>query len=189
MEGNMNIADSDVPMKLYTGNDIFYMNFAHTQFGITLAIDTKNKKGWTKFGSMVKDATPDEIEKNKENIASTLWAFYLEPAKYGITYELMQNEKVGDKDAYVVDFKSKDSVVQSVYFDAGTFQRVKQIKGKTSSEYLDLRDVSSSGIYMPYKISTNQGEVIVTKYEFNTKLDKKLLKRPKDKEKKEEGKE
>jgi len=184
MEGNMLIMGSDVPIKIYTGNNIFYMDFAHSQFGITMAMDTKNRKGWSKFGGKLKDATEQDIEKNKANIASSLWAYYVDKDKYGISYELLQNEKVDGKDAYTVDFKNKDSLIQTVYFDTETFQRVKQIKGNNTSEYSDLRNVDNSGIYMPYKIVTGQGEVIASKYLFNSKFDKKLLKKPEEKEEK-----
>jgi hypothetical protein len=78
--------------------------------------------------------------------------------------------------------------VQTVYFDTENFKRVKVVKGTMSSEYSDFRNVSGSGIYMAYKVSTTQGDVTVSKYEFNTKFDKKLLKKPESTDNKEEEK-
>ena len=187
MDGKMNIMGSEVPLRFYIGNDIFYMNLENTQFDVIVAVDTKKKTGWSRFGNMMNDSKPDDIERTKENIEASLWGYYLDKDKYGIRYELMQNEKAGDNDAYVVDFLNKDSLIQTVYFDTKTFRRVKQIKGKQTSDYSDIK-VVESGIYMPYKIATGQGDVVVTKYEFNAKFDKKLLKKPKEKDKKEEDK-
>ncbi|MCI0448682.1 MAG: hypothetical protein L0Y79_02715 [Chlorobi bacterium] len=180
MEGTMNFMGSDVPIKFYSGNDIFYMNFSNSQFPMMVAADTKKKTGWSKFGEVVKDASSADIERHKNNIISTLWGYYIDKDKYDITYQLLQNEKVGDKDAYVVEFLNKDSIIQTVYFDTENFKRVKVVKGTMSSEYSDFRNVSASGIYMAYKVSTPQGDLTVTKYEFNTKFDKKLLKKPKE---------
>jgi len=188
MEGNMSLLGSDVPIKFYTGKNIFYMNFDHSQFAVTIAVDTKKEKGWSKFGEAIKDASPADIEEHKNNIISTLWGYYIDKDKYGMSYQLLQNEKVGDKDAYVIDFLNKDSVIQTVYFDSETFNRVKVVKSSMASEYSDFKIVGNSGIYMPYRVATGEGDVTVAKYEFNSKFDKKLLKKPEEKQKKEEEK-
>jgi len=178
MKGNINAMGMDVPLTIYTSKDYFYMNAEHSQMGITVMTDLSSNSGWTKFMGKISDAKEADIEKNRMNIESMLWTYYINKDKYGISYELLQNEKVGDNDTYVVDFKSGDSVIQTVNFDAKTFYRVKQVKGNTSSEYAEFKSVEGSGIYMPYIIKTNQGDVSVISYKFNSDFDRKLLKKP-----------
>src|SRR6185295_8100302 len=107
---------------------------------------------------------------------TALWGYYTHKENYGISYELMQNEQVNGADSYVVDFNKKDSTVMTVYFDAKTFQRVKQHKIRQNTEYSDFKPVN--GMSMPYHINSEQGVITVTNYEFNGNFDKKLLERP-----------
>lgn len=178
MKGNINAMGMDVPLTIYAGKDYFYMNADHPQMGMTVVTDLKQKTGWTKFLGMISDAKDKDIEKNKLNIESMLWTYYVDKGKFNISYELMQNEKVGENDTYVVDFKSGDSLIQTVNFDAKTFQRLKQVKGNTTSEYSEFKSVDGGGIFMPYLIKTNQGDVVVTSYKFNSDFDVNLLKKP-----------
>jgi hypothetical protein len=186
MEGIMSFMGTNIPLKLYVSMDAFYMDFQAAQFGMTAAMDLKKKKGWSKMGSQIKDATLSEMRKNEEMASSTLWGYYYDKDKHGISYELLQNEQVNGKDAYAVDFKKGEEIIQTVFFDAETFQRVKQIKGNNTSEYTESKSVDGSGIYMPYLIKTPQGDVSVKEYRFNSSIDKKLLKKPKVDKSKEE---
>lgn len=178
MKGNINAMGMDVPLTVYTSKDYFYMDAEHPQMGMTVMTDLSSNIGWTKFMGKISDAKEADIEKNRMNIESMLWTYYINKDKYGISYELMQNEKVGDNDTYVIDFRSGDSVIQTVNFDSKTFYRVKQVKGNTSSEYSEFKSVEGSGIFMPYVIKTNQGDVSVSSYRFNSDFDRKLLKKP-----------
>jgi hypothetical protein len=180
MKGNINAMGMDVPLTVYTSKDYFYMDAEHPQLGMTIVTDLSSNNGWTKFMGKISDAKEADIEKNRMNIESMLWTYYINKDKYGISYELMQNEKIGDNDTYVVDFRSGDSVIQTVNFDTKTFYRVKQFKGNTSSEYGEFKSVDGSGIYMPYVIKTNQGDVSVSSYKFNSELDRKLLNKPEE---------
>lgn len=178
MKGNINAMGMDVPLTVYTSKDYFYMDANHPQMGITVMTDLSSNSGWTRFMGNISDAKETDIEMNRMNIESMLWTYYINKDKYGISYELLQNEKVGDNDTYVVDFKSGDSVIQTVNFDSKTFYRVKQLKGNTSSEYGEFKSVEGSGIFMPYVIKTIQGDVSVSSYRFNSDFDRKLLEKP-----------
>jgi hypothetical protein len=181
MTGSMAFMGTTFPITVYTSYDYFYMNGGNDEFKMITAMNLKDMIGWQTMFGKTKDATIHEIEKNKVNIESMLWTYYTNKDKYGITYKLMQNEKVGEKDAYTVDFMVKDSVIQTCWFDTKTFYRVKQAKGKTTSEYSDFKNVESSGIYMAYTIKTNQGDIAVTGYKFNAEFDTSLLKKPEEK--------
>lgn len=181
MNGNMNFMGSSFPIKVYTSLDYFYMNADNPNFAFTIAINMKGNSGWQNMLGQVKDVPEKEIERNRINVESMLWSYYTEPEKFGITYKLMQNEKVGDNDCYVVDFMVKDSLIQTVCYDTKTFHKLRQVKGKSTSEYYDTRNVNESGIYMGYSMKTNQGDVIVTEYKFNTEFDTNLLKKPEGK--------
>lgn len=178
MNGNMSFMGSSFPVKVYTSLDYFYMNADNPNFAFTIAINMKDNKGWQNMLGQVKDVPEKEVERNRINVESMLWSYYINPEKYGITYSLMQNEKIGDADTYVVDFMVKDSVLQTVYYDVKTFHKLKQVKGKSISEYSDIRNVNETGIYMSYSMKTNQGDVTVSEYRFNTEFDTKLLKKP-----------
>lgn len=178
MSGNMSFMGSSFPIKVYTSLDYFYMNADNPNFTFTIAINMKENKGWQNMLGQVKDVPEKEVERNRINVESMLWSYYTSPEKYGITYKLMQNEKIGDADSYVVDFMVKDSVIQTVYYDTKSFHKLKQVKGKSTSEYSDIRNADNSGVYMGYSIKTNQGDITVSEYKFNTEFDTNLLKKP-----------
>ena len=178
MSGSMNFMGSTFPIKVYTSLDYFYMNAESPNFAFTIAISMKDKTGWQNMFGQVKDASEKEIERNRINVESMLWSYYTTPEKYGISYQLMQNEKIGDADTYVVDFMVKDSVIQTVNYDTKTFHKLKQVKGKSISEYSDFRNVENSGVFMGYSVKTNQGDITVGEYKLNSEFDTKLLKKP-----------
>lgn len=178
MNGSLNAMGMNVPLAIYASKDYFYMNADHPQMGMTVVTDLKQNTGWTKFLGNISDAKEQDIEMNRKNIESMLWTYYVDKGKFNISYELMQNEKVGESDTYVVDFKAGDTVVQTVNFDAKTFQRLKQVKGNTTSEYSEFKSVDAGGIIMPYVIKTNQGDFTVNAYRFNSDFDPVLLKKP-----------
>jgi hypothetical protein len=103
---------------------------------------------------------------------------FLDPVKYGIKYNLLPNEKVSEKDAYVVELLQEDNVLMTSYFDAKTFDKVRQVKGNDDSEFSDFRTVGSTKVRMPYTIKGKNGDVTISELKFNSKFDKKLLNKP-----------
>lgn len=180
MKGMIGIMGGNFPIHIYVSEDYFYTGVETPQMPVAIAINYKDKKGWQNLMGKVKDETPESIEKNKERVHAMLWGYYLDKDKYGITYTLLQNEAVNGNDAYVVDFIQNEKSTQTVYYDAKTFHRVMQLKGQSTSEYADFKNVDNSGIYMAHLIKSNQGDVNVTEYKFNTTFDTKLLEKPKE---------
>lgn len=181
MTGTINLMGKDVPLFVYLSKSILYFNLAGKEFAFTSALDIDNKIGWNKLGTQVKEMDENDIARNKENAETALWGYYTNKDDYGITYELMQNEQVNGKEAYVVDFNKKDTTVMTVYFDTKSFMRVKQHKIRQFSEYSDFKPVN--GVYMAYHINSEQGELKITDFEFNGKFDKKLLVNPENEKK------
>jgi hypothetical protein len=178
MKGNMGEGDQAGTINIYFSKKYVYMDINSPQFSLKQAIDIDKHTGWTKFGNIMKDLNEEDIVKNKKNVEGTLWGNFLEPKANGITFELLQNEMVDGKDAYVVDLMREGTSVATSYFDAKTFNKVKEIKGSMTSEFSDFKKVGSTGIIMPYTIKSQSGNVTITEIKFNTKFDKKLLKKP-----------
>ncbi|MCX7877702.1 MAG: hypothetical protein N2510_03560 [Ignavibacteria bacterium] len=177
--GRMELAGMSAPVNIYVSERYFYFTIDIPMFSFSTALDLKEKKGWSKIGSKVTDVKDEEIDRNNEAAASMLWGYYVNKDKYGITYQLMQSEIINEKETYVVDFLKGEVVVETVYFDKETFLRVRQIKDNQMSDYSDFRNVSERGIYMPYLIKTQQGDIVISSYSFNDEFDRSLLKKPK----------
>jgi len=181
MTGKVDAMGMVLPVSMYLSSRYFYMSAEDTAFGFSMAYDNKKKTGWTRMFGESKDMTAEEASKYDETVESALWGYYLDKEKFGITYELTQNQKADTINCYVINFSKGERVAYTVYFDTSNYNRVKNEKAGRVSLYGDFREVGSSGIKMPYAI-TQQGTVNVDKYEFNTKFDKNLLKKPLKKE-------
>lgn len=165
-------------LEIYMGKNYFYLNLDLGVFKMKQAVDIKNGKGWTQFGDMTKDMNEDELKKNRKNAEGTLWAYYIDPVKYGIKYNLLPNEKVAEKDAYAVELQQEGAAIITAYFDAKTFDKVRQVKGNDDSEFSDFREVGTTKVRMPYTIKGKNGDVAISELKFNSKFEKKLLTKP-----------
>lgn len=182
MKGTFGEGSEGGSIEVYFSRKYLYMDLDTKQFKMKQAVDVDAKKGWTKFGTMLKDMKEEEITKQKKNAEGTLWANFLNPKDNGITFELLQNETVNGSDAYVVD-QLKDGVsVATSYFDTKTFLKVRELKGSMTNDFSDFRKTGDENIMMPYKINSQQGDVTLTEIKFNSKFDKKLLKKPAEEE-------
>jgi hypothetical protein len=180
MQGKLGNGEQSGTIEIYLGKKYVYMNIKSDMFAMTQAVDIDKKKGWTKFGTMVKDMTEEEITKSKKTMEGTLWGNYLYPKENGITFEMLQNESVKGNDAFEIDLIKDGTAVSTSFFDAKTFNKVKEIKGKMISEFSNFKPTGSLGIIMPYTIKSQTGDVEITEIKFNSRFDKSLLKKPKD---------
>lgn len=180
MKGKMGDGEQAGTIDIYFSKKYVYLNLVTQQFSMKQAVDIEKKKGWTKFGTMIKDLNEEDIARSKKNIEGALWSNYLDPKTNGITFELLQNEIVDSNDTYVVDLMREGASVSTSYFDAKTFYKVKEVKGSMTNEFSDFKQVGSTGIIMPYKNKALTGEVTINEIKFNSKFDKKLLKKPKE---------
>lgn len=181
MKGKIGEGSESGSLEIYFSKNYVYMDIAMKEFTMKQAIDVKKKKGWTKFGDMIKDMTEEEIKKNTKNMDGSMWGNYVNPKEHGITYLLLQNETIDSTEYYTVDLLRDSMTVSTAYFDMKTFNKVKEIKAGMTSNFSDFRKVTDSDVIMPYKISSQTGDVTITKISFNSDFDTKLLKRPKDK--------
>ncbi len=178
MKGKMGEGEESGTIVIYFSKKYVYMNITTSQFALKQAIDIESKKGWTKFGTILKDLNEEEINKNRQNVEGSLWSNFLDPKANNIKFELLQNEKVDGKDCYVIDLIRDSTTYSTSYFDFRTFNKVKEIKGSMTNEFTDFRKVGSTGIIMPYSIKSQNGNVVMTEIKFNSKFDKKLLEKP-----------
>jgi outer membrane lipoprotein-sorting protein len=114
---------------------------------------------------------------------------FLNYKEMGATVELGGKEKVGERDAYVLLFKSKAGFVARQYVDAESFLPLKATVKITdpqvgeieqTTELFEQRDVD--GVKVPFQVkSTNafQSSIInITKVEHNTTIDETLFSKP-----------
>jgi hypothetical protein len=165
-------------LEIFFGKSYFYMDINMSVFQMKQAVDFKKKSGWVMFGNSVKDMNEEEMNRSMKSSEGSLWGYYLEPAKYGITYQMMQNEEVSGTDTYVIEFIQNSATLLTAYFDIKSFNKIKQIKGNDVSEFTDFRKVGSTDVIMPYSIKNKNGDVAVEEIKLNSKFDKKLLKKP-----------
>ena len=180
MKGKLGEGDEPGSIYVYFSRKYLYLDIDTKQFKMKQAVDIEGKKGWTKFGTMINDFKEEDIAKQKKNAEGTLWSNFLDPKGSGITYELLQNEMVNGSDAYVVDQLRDGISVTTSYFDTKTFLKVKEIKGSMTNDFSDFRKTGDDDIVMPYMIKSVTGDVTITEIKFNTKFDKKLLKKPEE---------
>ncbi len=174
-------SDGSGSVEAYISRDIMYINAVTPHVSYIQSVDLKNKKGWTQVAGAVTDMKPEEIEHTIKRAESTLWGNFLDAKVKGITYELMQNENINGSDVFVVEVKKDGNTTGTAYFDSKTFNKVKETRGNNTTEFSDFRKVGTIGVVMPYRIISAMSDVTITEMEFNTKFDKKLLKKPEEK--------
>ncbi len=180
MKGKIGEGDESGTIDVYFSRKYFYMDLDTKQFKMKQAVDIEAKKGWTKFGTMLNDMKEEDIAKQKKNTEGTLWSNFIDPKGSGVKFELLQNETVNGNDAYVVDLLRDGISVSTSYFDTKTFLKVKEIKGSMTNEFSDFRKTGDDNIMMPYRIKSQTSDVTISEIKFNTKFDKKLLKKPEE---------
>lgn len=177
-KGIVSAMNMDFPLTVFISSYYFYMKLESESFGMTQLVDFKKKTGWMSFMGQVKELTDEEVTRAERSMGGALWKYYLEKERYEVSYKLLQDDTADGKDCYVVEFSVKDSVIYSVYFEKKTYYRLKLDDSRTTTSYYDIKEAGTSGIYLPFKINQAQGIINVSKYEFNKKIDKKLLEKP-----------
>ena len=172
-------------IEIYFSKKYVYLDIATAMINMKQAVDIGKKKGWTQFGTMVKDMKEDEIMKSSRSIDGTLWANYLNPDAAGIRFQLMDNEEIDGKEVYVVDLVKDSASILTAYFDPKTFYKVREAGSTVITNFEDFRSTGTQKIIMPYLIKNKTGDVVVSEIKFNSKIDKKLLEKPETEEKEE----
>jgi hypothetical protein len=180
MKGIIGEGESSGSLDIYFSDRYLYMDMNMMIFAFKMAYDKQKNKGWRKFGNKVDDLSKDELEANKRNTEGSMWKFYLNPSAYGITFEMLQNELIDSTDCYVIEVKKDNDVYSTEYFNRENFFKLREIKGGMVTDYSDYRRIENSDIIMPFNIKSQAGDVKLTEIKFNTKIDKNLLKKPKE---------
>jgi len=134
-----------------------------------------------------RDITGDQLEIMKNGSFPNVLLNYKQA---GVTVELGEKEKVGNRDAYVLTIKPKSGPGVRQYIDAETYMPTKtvvkinvpQIGGdlEQTTEMSDFRDVE--GVKVPFEIKTSSAiqtlTVKVSTVEQNTPIDQTLFSKP-----------
>src|SRR5258706_9174625 len=78
----------------YISKDVFYVNFKSKNFEATEAYDAAKNKGWISLAGMTEDLTAGYIETFKISAESSVWLYYYEKEKHGISYALMPDDTI-----------------------------------------------------------------------------------------------
>lgn len=186
MKGKIGEGDESGSIDVYFSKKYVYMDISMKIFNMQQAIDVAKKSGWMKFGEMIKDLKEEDINKNLKNVEGSMWGNYIDPKEHGLKFEMMQNEAVNGSDCYVIDLVRDSASTTTAYFDTKTYMKVRELKGGMTNDFSDFKKVPGSDVIMPYNIKSATGDVKITEIKFNSKFDKKLLKKPEVKEEKED---
>jgi outer membrane lipoprotein-sorting protein len=117
---------------------------------------------------------------------------FLNYKEKGATVELGAQEKVGERDAYVLTYKPKMGSAVRMYLDAQTFLPLRSVVKvnvpqlgqdvEQTSEFSDFRDVD--GLKIAFQIKNSSAlqtySITVTKVEHNIQVDESLFSKPAD---------
>jgi hypothetical protein len=133
-----------------------------------------------------REMTGDQLETARANTFPSPLLNYKEN---GTKIELVGREKVGDKDAYVLQMSPKTGPAGRLFIDADTYLIAKTVATvdappvgtiEQTLSLSDYRDVD--GVKVPYKIrSSNQFQdvsITVTKVDQNTSIDDQMFSKP-----------
>jgi hypothetical protein len=115
---------------------------------------------------------------------------FLNYKERGTTAQLIGREKVGEREAFVVNFDPTSGSIMRVYIDAETYLPAKMVvkaevpelgqEVEQTTEYLDYREVD--GIKLPFRLRASSAiqnfTITVTKVEHNIPIDETLFSKP-----------
>ena len=117
---------------------------------------------------------------------------FLNYKERGATVELGAQEKVGDRDAYVLTYKPKTGSTVRMYLDAQTYLPLRSVVKvnvpqlgqdvEQTTDFSDYRDVD--GVKVPFQIKNSSPlqtyTITATKVEQNIQVDESLFSKPAD---------
>jgi len=133
-----------------------------------------------------RDITGDQLELMRFNMFPTPFMNYRE---LGATVELGGKEKVGQRDAYLLVFKSKSGVPMRQYLDAESYLPIKTAIKMNVPQFGDLEQITEfldfrvvDGVKVPFQVksssSIQSSTVTFTKVEHNTPIDQTIFSKP-----------
>ena len=111
-------------------------------------------------------------------------------AQHGAKVELAGQEKVGDINAFKLNYTNKDSAVSTFYIDPSTWYIIQEvntgiIQGQQTSITISYSDYKKTdfGVFVPYTVGIDMGQFnlknTTTKVEFNKSVDPTIFDMPK----------
>jgi len=144
-----------------------------------------NGRGVLKIGDEIAEIENKELERLKVDATMQL---LVDPEKYGIKTELLQNELVDSIDCYKIKFTLPSGLRWFQYYDVETSLKYKETKEVQTNQGLfeqetyfsDYREVD--GLQYPFKIKQYLGlqeiDLTVTNIEINSGLDENIFEFP-----------
>jgi len=144
-----------------------------------------NGRGVLKIGDEIAEIENKELERLKVDATMQL---LVDPEKYGIKTELLQNELVDSIDCYKMKFTLPSGLRWFQYYDVETSSKYKETKEVQTNQGLfeqetyfsDYREVD--GLQYPFKIKQYLGlqeiDLTVTNIEINSGLDENIFEFP-----------
>ncbi|MEO6837329.1 MAG: hypothetical protein ABI185_03000 [Ginsengibacter sp.] len=151
-----------------------------------------DKGGWVInpfMGSPTATAlTPDEYKSSEDDVYLPDALFNY--AQHGAKVELAGQEKVGDINAFKLNYTDKDSAVSTVYIDPSTWYiiqvvRTGNVQGQQTTITISYSDYKKTdfGVFVPYSVGIDMGQFnlknTTTKVEFNKTIDPTIFDMPK----------
>ena len=137
-----------------------------------------NGKGTLKIGDEITEIENKELERLKVDATMQL---LIDPEKYGIKTELLQNEMVDSVNCYKVKFTLPSGLRWFQYYDVATSLKYKETKEVQTSQGLFEQETyfsdyrSIDGLQYPFRIKQYLGlqeiDLTVTNIEINSGLD------------------
>lgn len=190
-EKNTEVMGNESTTKTTIVNGKGYRNEADFN-GQQLVQTVTDKGGWAinPFGGSATPTalTPDEYKSSEDEIYLPDPLFNY--AQHGAKVELGGQEKVGDINAYKLNYTNKDSAVSTFYIDPSTSYiiqvvRTGNVQGQETNITISYSDYKKTdfGVFVPYTVGIDMGQFnlknTITKVEFNKTVDPAVFDMPK----------
>jgi len=184
MVGNLNVQGMDVGVTTTALNGVGSRNDISVP-GMGEGFQVVNAtKGWD-FMPFMGQANPEEISADQAKAAQGLLDLQGVLVNYkekGSQVELLGKEKVDTAECYKLKVTNKQGVVSTLYIDATTYYRVKNItKMKTANGDADVETgygdfkKTADGYVFPFSQTMERGTIVFSSIDVNKPVDEKIF--------------
>jgi len=184
MVGNLNVQGMDVGVTTTALNGVGSRNDISVP-GMGEGFQVVNAtKGWD-FMPFMGQANPEEISADQLGASQGLLDLQGVLVNYkekGNQVELLGKEKVDTAECYKLKVTNKQGVVSTLYIDATTYYRVKNItKMKTANGDADVETgygdfkKTADGYVFPFSLTMERGTILFSSIEINKPVDEKIF--------------
>lgn len=184
MVGNLNVQGMDVGVTTTALNGVGSRNDISVP-GVGEGFQVVNAtKGWD-FMPFMGQANPEEISADQAKASQGLLDLQGVLVNYkekGSQVELLGKEKVDTAECYKLKVTNKQGVVSTLYIDATTYYRVKNItKMKTANGDADVETgygdfkKTADGYVFPFSQTVERGTIVFSSIDVNKPVDEKIF--------------